>query len=83
MAGNGNGSSQNSKKAQSLSPQQIAVIVGLLANVLDVDSILLDRNQQIQIVLTGSIRKKNKADRIAEELDNISVAELINAFLRK
>ncbi|NHN34127.1 hypothetical protein [Paenibacillus agricola] len=66
-----------------LSPQQLAVIVGLLTNALDVDSILIDKDQNIEIVLVGSIRKKTKADRIAEELGEISVGDLLEAFTRK
>ncbi|MFL1676224.1 hypothetical protein [Paenibacillus dendritiformis] len=82
--GTGGGNKKNGKKKSSpskLTPQQIAVVVGLLANVLEVDSVLIDRNQTIQIVLEGSIRKKTKADRIAEELNEISVGELIEAIL--
>lgn len=88
MARNGNGvgggSKKNGKKKASqskLTPQQIAVVVGLLANVLEVNSVLIDKNQTIQIVLEGSIRKKTKADRIAEQLNEVSVGDLIEAIL--
>ncbi|RUT33529.1 hypothetical protein EJP77_07740 [Paenibacillus zeisoli] len=81
---NGNGSNGKKKNAPAkLSPQQIAVVVGLLTNVLEVNSILLDKDQNIEIVLTGSIRRKTKADRIAEELGDVSVADLLDAFVRK
>lgn len=86
-SGNGsNGNGSNGKKKNTpakLSPQQIAVVVGLLTNVLEVNSILLDKDQNIEIVLTGSIRRKTKADRIAEELGDVSVADLLDAFVRK
>ena len=80
-----NGNEKNGKKESNskLSPQQIAVIVGLLANVLEVNSVLIDKYQNIEIVLQGSIRKKTRADRIAEELGDISVGDLLDAFLRK
>ncbi|USB33075.1 hypothetical protein [Paenibacillus sp. YPG26] len=83
---NGNGNGSNGKKKSTppakLSPGQIAVVVGLLTNVLKVNSILLDKDQNIEIVLTGSIRRKTKADRIAEELGDMSVADLMEAFAR-
>ncbi|MVP01344.1 hypothetical protein [Paenibacillus lutrae] len=84
--GNGNGNGKKGKKKASsaqLTPQQIAVVVGLLTNALEVLSVLIDKDQNIQIVLQGSIRKKTKADRLAEELDEVSVGDLIEAFIRK
>ncbi|BFH33727.1 hypothetical protein J6TS7_43500 [Paenibacillus dendritiformis] len=82
--GTGGGNKKNGKKKSSpskLTPQQIAVVVGLLANALEVTSVLIDKNQRIEIVLEGSIRKKTRADRIAEELNNISVGDLLEAIL--
>ncbi len=46
-----------------------------------VESVLIDRDQRIQILLEGSIRKKTKADKMAEELDDISVSDLIEAYI--
>ncbi|BFH71580.1 MAG: hypothetical protein E6230_10620 [Paenibacillus dendritiformis] len=86
MAKNGNNNRNNKKKNNAgpkLSPQQIAVIVGLLTNALQVDSVLIDRNQAIEIVLVGSIRRKTKADYVAEQMGGVSVAELIQAILRQ
>jgi hypothetical protein len=77
--GNGNGKKNGSK----LTPQQLAVIVGLLTNVLEVNSVLIDKDQKIEILLEGSIRKKTKVDRLAEELVEINVGDLIEAFMRK
>jgi hypothetical protein len=82
MNNKGPGAGGNKKKNK-LSPQQLAVVVGLLTDSLDVISLLIDKDQRIQIVLEGSIRKKTKADRVAQELNDISVSELINAYLRK
>jgi hypothetical protein len=92
---NGSGKNKNGNSKQSgsdgnksnggykLTPQQIAVIAGLLANALDVESVLVDRNQQIQILLSGSLRRKTEADRVAEQLSGMSVGDLIDAFLRR
>ncbi|WP_433944588.1 hypothetical protein [Paenibacillus sp. SN-8-1] len=82
---NGNGSNGKKKNNPSarLSPQQIAVVVGLLTNVLEVNSVLLDKDQRVEILLVGSIRRKTKADRIADELGNVSVGDLLDALIRK
>jgi hypothetical protein len=80
---NGNGNGKKRPAEPTLTPQQLAVVVGLLTNSLQVDSVLLDRNLRIEIVLEGSIRKQTRADRIARELGEMSVAELLEAFLRK
>ena len=44
----------------SVTPQQLLVAVGLLAGVLDVDSILIDRDQHVEIVLIGTLKLKHK-----------------------
>ena len=82
MYNKGNCAGENKKKSK-LSPQQLAVVVGLLTNSLEVNSVLIDRDQRIQIVLQGSLKKKTKADRVIEQLSDISVSDLIDAFLRK
>ncbi|MFB5673955.1 hypothetical protein ACE3NQ_10900 [Paenibacillus terreus] len=63
-----------------LSPQQIAVIAGLLSNALTVDSILVDKDQRLQIVLGGSLRRRSKLDQLLEELDGVSLREFFNAL---
>ncbi|MNH82531.1 hypothetical protein D3C87_817480 [compost metagenome] len=82
---NGNGSNGKKKNNPSsrLSPQQIAVVVGLLTNVLEVNSVLLDKDQRVEILLVGSIRRKTKVDRIVDELGNVSVGDLLDALIRK
>ncbi|MGG3282773.1 hypothetical protein [Paenibacillus solani] len=64
-----------------LSPAQIAVVVGILTNALKVNSVLVDKDQRVEILLEGSLRKKTKADKLAEDLDDISVSDLIEAFI--
>ncbi|MBD2865409.1 hypothetical protein [Paenibacillus oceani] len=84
--GFGDKRSGNGKKSNGfgkLTPQQIAVVAGLLTNALSVESILINKDQTFEIVLTGSFRRKTKADRVAEQLDEVSVGELIDAFLRR
>jgi len=83
---NGNGKNKRNGKNKKnslpkLSPAQIAVIVGILTNALEVNSVLVDKDQKVQILLEGSLRKKTKADQVAEDLDDISVSDLIEAYI--
>ena len=50
-----------------LTPAQILVIVALLAGVLEVNSVTIDKDQRLDIVLTGSL-KRPKAKTQMEEL---------------
>jgi hypothetical protein len=70
-------------KLGKLSPQQIAVITALLTNALIVDSVLVDRNQEIEVVLVGSLRRKNKADKLLEELGGLPFAEVLESLVHK
>lgn len=57
----GSGKSNSSSQACNfpLTPSQTLVIAGILGGVLDVDSVLVDRAQEVQIVLIGSLKQKN------------------------
>ena len=45
---------------QALTPQQLLVAAGILAGLLDVSSIIVGRDGRIDVVLTGTIKGKNK-----------------------
>ncbi len=62
---------KNKKCKLDLTRSQILVITALLAGTLDVESILIDKNQEIQILLTGSLRINNNKDPNEEQLDKI------------
>ncbi|MFD1174730.1 hypothetical protein ACFQ3W_00200 [Paenibacillus puldeungensis] len=63
-----------------LTPQQLAVITGLLSQALSVDSVLIDKNKNIQIVLGGSLRKKTKADKLLNELSDVTLGEILDSI---
>jgi hypothetical protein len=88
--GNGNGGKINGGLVSGLplglgklSPQQLAVITALLSNALIVSSVLVNKDQTIEIVLSGSLRRKNKTDKLVEELSGITVGELLDAISRR
>jgi hypothetical protein len=50
-----------------LTPSQILIIAAFLAGVLEVNSVLVDKQQDIEIVLTGSLKRKTQSDPIGEK----------------
>ncbi|MZP42739.1 hypothetical protein GTO89_06755 [Heliobacterium gestii] len=61
----------------------MAVIIGLISDALIVNSILVDRNQEVQIVLTGSLRRKTKLDKMLDEIGDESFDDVLAAFMRR
>lgn len=66
-----------------LTPAKILVIVGLLADVLDVTSVTVARNQAVEIVLSGSLRRKTKLDAMLDEMGKMSFDEVLGALGRR
>src|SRR5687768_2549724 len=68
-----------------LTPQQIAVITAILANALSVESILVDKDKTVQIILEGSLRRKTKMDKLLAEMSELSIGDLLDSisFLSK
>ncbi|MNC71809.1 hypothetical protein D3C76_1603480 [compost metagenome] len=51
-----------------------------MSNALKVDSVLVDRNKDLEIVLTGTLRRKTKTDKLLEELEDINIGDLLDAI---
>lgn len=67
-------------KNYNLSTQQIAVITALLLNVLEVESVLIDNEQTVEIVLSGSLKRKTKMDKMLDEMSDMPVKDLWDAL---
>lgn len=64
-----------------LTPAEISVIFGLLTGALSVDSILIDRDQAIEIVLTGSLKRKTELDNILDIIGSMPFDDVLKAML--
>ncbi|ABY92421.1 hypothetical protein VTU32_05480 [Thermoanaerobacter sp. CM-CNRG TB177] len=78
---NTGGKGGDEKKKGVLTPSQIMVILGILSGALEPISIIVDRNQNVQIVLSGTLIEKieSKEDTQPKEgdfLDNVIKALL-------
>lgn len=51
-----------------LTSGQILVIIALLGGVLEVESVLVDKDQEVQIILSGSLKRKTQLDKIMDQV---------------
>jgi len=79
--GNNNGKDANVLNIPNITPQKVLVIAGLLGGVLEVRSILVDRDQTIEILLDGSLRRKTKLDKILDEIGKMPFDDVLRAVL--
>jgi len=88
---NASGSNSNKNKSNnnsngnklSITPAQALVIAGIVGGVLDVDSILVDRDQIVQIVLEGSLKKKTELEKMLDEIGSMPFDEVVKAMLER
>jgi len=82
------GDSQGSKKGTPvqpvcppITPQRALVILGLLLGTLEVNSVLVNRDQTVQIFLQGSLKRKTRLEKIMDEIGALPFDEVIRAIL--
>lgn len=54
-----------------LTPGQILVILALLGGVLDVESVTVDKDQNVDIVLTGSLKRPKAKTQLEQIMDQV------------
>ncbi len=79
---NGNNCSEKEKdNGVTYAPTQTLVIVGLITGVLEVQSILVDRDQAVQIILAGSLKRKTELDVMLDNIGSKSFDEVMKAII--
>lgn len=75
----------NSKKTCnfSLTPSQTLVLIGLIGGVLNVESVLVDRQQTVNIILQGSLKKKTEMDKVLDKMGSMSFEEVMKALFER
>lgn len=71
----------NKKKAPAITPHKALVIFGLLAGVLEVKSVMIDRDQIINILLDGSLKRKTRLDKMLDEIGDMPFDEVLGAIM--
>lgn len=78
----GDVSNQGSQNAiPNFSPQKVLVILGMLAGTLEVKSILIDRDQAVNILLEGSLKRKTKLDNCLDEIGAMPFDDVLRAIM--
>jgi hypothetical protein len=72
---------KNINRGFKLSPQKVLVILGLIAGVLEVRSVLVDRDQAVQILLDGSLKRKTRLDKMLDEIGSMPFDEVLKAIM--
>ncbi|MCM3716242.1 hypothetical protein [Halalkalibacter oceani] len=67
--------------ASRLTPNEIAVIIALLTDALHVQSILVDRDQTVQVLLEGSLRKRSELDKLIDQVRDVPVGDFLSSLL--
>jgi hypothetical protein len=66
----------------SLTPSQLLVIAGFVAKVLEVNSITVDKDQEIQIVLNGSLKRPTQLDNIMQQIGQMPFETVFSSLLK-
>jgi hypothetical protein len=64
-----------------ISPSQLLIIAGLLSGVLDIDSVVFNRDQTVNIVVAGSLKRQTQLDKIMEQIVKLPFEEVVRAIL--
>jgi hypothetical protein len=75
----GDGSNQTS--SFNLLPSELLVIAGIICNVLKVDSVLINRNQGVEILLTGSMKRTTQLEKIMQQIGKMPFDQVMRAIL--
>lgn len=69
------------KKNIALTPSQALVVAGILGGVLEVNSVLVDKDQIVQIVLQGSLKQKTELEQMLDNIGSKPFDEVVKAML--
>ena len=79
-SGNSPGCSGKNKKI-TLTPAKILVLLGILGGVFEVNSLLVDKDQVVQVLLVGSLKRKTKMDSLLDNLGPMTFDEIMQAVM--
>lgn len=64
-----------------LNPSQLLIIAGFLTGTLQVESVLVNRNQSIEIVLVGTLKKKTQLDKLMGQVGKMPFERVVQAII--
>jgi hypothetical protein len=75
--GNGN----NETGGLTILPSELLVIAGIVCDVLQVQSVEVNRNQTIEIVLTGSLKRSTQLDKIMKQVGKLPFDQVMGSII--
>lgn len=79
--GTNTGTGGSNGKFPPLTPSKALIIVGLLGDVFAVDSILVDKDQRIEIVLSASLKQKTQLEKIMDQVGQRPFDEVLKSII--
>lgn len=79
--------SKNCKRDDSLNknsavpPSHLLVIAGILGGALDVNSIRVDKDQNVDISLSGTLKKKTQLEKMMDQIGQMPFDEVLKVML--
>ena len=70
-----------SGKIPPLTPSKTLVIAGLIGNVFTVDSVLVGRDQQVEIILSGTLKQNTQLEKIMDQVGKMSFDDVLKSIL--
>ena len=64
-----------------LLPSELLVIAGIVCDVLQVQSVLVDRNQAIEVVLVGSLKRHTQLDKVMEQIGKMPFDQVMKSIM--
>ena len=72
---------KDKKDCINLTPSQLLVIAGFLSGALEVNSVLVNKNQDVEIVLTGTLRRKTQLEKIMEQVGKLPFEDVVKVIM--
>ncbi|WP_059103983.1 hypothetical protein [Shouchella shacheensis] len=73
--------SKDENRQTRVTPKEIAIVTALLTNALYVQSILVDRDQVVQVILQGSLNSRPEMNALLDQVRDVPVGEFLSALL--
>ncbi len=78
-----NKDSTGQKKKTSLTPARALVLLGILGGVFEVNSVLVDKEQAVQVLLVGSLKRKTDLDKKLDKIGSMSFDQVMSAIIER
>jgi hypothetical protein len=64
-----------------LLPPELLVIAGVVCGVLKVDSVLVNRNQGVEILLIGSLKRTTQLDKVMQQIGKMPFDQVVKSIV--